>query len=66
MTTTNETTICGCGIQHDLSGGRGHCWRTVSADDIPASIAEEIAAEIIDGQESCEDYVATNGQHYRW
>ena len=53
-------------IQQDMSGV-GHCWRTVSDDDIPADIREEIAAEILDGgNESCEDYVASNGIHYRW
>jgi len=62
----SETTICGKAIQHDNSGV-GHNWRTVDANDLPANIVEEIAAEIIDGkQETCPDYVATNGLHYRW
>jgi ferredoxin-thioredoxin reductase catalytic subunit len=56
--------VCGCAIQIDRSGV-GHCW--VAADEIPESIREEIAAEIIDGgNESCDDYIASNGQHYRW
>ena len=56
--------ITGHGVQHDPSGV-GHAWQPAS--DIPASIAEEIAAEIIDGkQESCSDYVASNGLNYRW
>lgn len=65
MTTENQ--VCGRDIQQDLSGGQGHCWRTVSAADIPADIAAEIAAEMIDGKkDECEDYTASNGQHYRW
>lgn len=64
MTTISE--LCGKTIQHDNSGV-GHNWRTIDADDLPANIAEEIACEIIDGkQETCSNYVATNGQHYRW
>lgn len=59
-------TICGCTIQHDPSGV-GHAWRNIDASDIPANIAEEIAAEILDGgAEECDDYVASNGLHYRW
>lgn len=63
----NETnTVCDKQIQHDNSGV-GHNWRNIDADDIPADIREEIAAEIIDGkQDECSDYVATNGLHYRW
>lgn len=53
-------------IQHDNSGV-GHNWRTIDADNLPPNIAEEIAAEIIDGgKEECSDYVASNGLHYRW
>lgn len=64
--TTSETTICGKTIKNDNSGV-GHNWRTIDASDIPADIAEEIAAEIIDGkQDECDDYVASNGLHYRW
>lgn len=66
MKMATESTICGKTIQHDNSGA-GHNWRTVDANDIPVSIAEEIAAEIIDGgKKTCDDYVATNGLHYRW
>ena len=61
-----ETTICGKRIQHDNSGV-GHNWRTIDANDIPADICEEIATEIIDGKMSkCEDFVGSNGLHYRW
>jgi len=63
---TTKNTICGKTIKYDNSGV-GHNWRVIDADDIPASIAEEIAAEIIDGgKKTCDDYVATNGLHYRW
>ena len=60
-------TICGRTIQIDRSGGQGHCWRSISVDEIPYSIIEEIEGEIIDGgADSCEDFIASNGQHYRW
>ena len=63
----NETLVCGLQIQQDQSGGQGHCWRNVSANDIPADIRQEIEGEIIDGgHEECEDFIASNGQHYRW
>lgn len=62
----NETTVCGCQIQCDASGV-GHAWRNIDADAIPANIREEIEAEIIDGgNETCRDFVASNGLHYRW
>ena len=57
-------TIAGCQVQIDRSGV-GHNWR--DAEDIPDKIREEIAAEILDGgKDECEDYVASNGLHYRW
>lgn len=66
MKKTTETTVCGYQIQHDNSGV-GHNWRMIDASDIPASIREEIAAEIIDGgKDVCADFVASNGLHYRW
>lgn len=56
--------VCGRRIQWDDSGV-GHCWRT--ATDLPAQIVLEIEGEIIDGgQDSCADYLASNGLHYRW
>jgi len=62
----SETTVCGLTIKHDPSGV-GHAWRTIDREDIPANIVEEIEGEIIDGTlESCEDFVASNGQHYKW
>ncbi len=66
MTNTIETTVCGLTIQRDASGV-GHAWRNADLDDIPANIVEEIEGEILDGgQDSCTDFVASNGQHYRW
>jgi hypothetical protein len=66
MKTVNETTICGMTIKHDNSGV-GNNWQRIDADEIPADIREEIAAEMIDGGKShCETYVATNGLSYRW
>lgn len=53
-------------IQHDTSGV-GHNWRTVTAEDLPANVREEIECEILDGgKDECIDYVACNGLHYRW
>ena len=60
-----RTKIEGCMIQHDASG-QGHAWRTIDAIDLPASIREEIAAEILDGNDDPDCYVASNGQCYRW
>jgi hypothetical protein len=66
MSEMNESLVCGIQIQHDNSGV-GHNWRDIDASDIPASIREEIEGEIIDGKmETCEDFVASNGLHYRW
>ena len=63
---TTNTTICGKTIKHDNSGV-GHNWRTIDASDIPADIREEIAAEIIDGnQDTRSQYTASNGLSYRW
>lgn len=62
MTTATESTILGNTIQHD-SSGVGHAWRTIDARDLPADVAEEIAAEIEDGEcDECDDYVASNEQ----
>ena len=60
-------TVCGMMIQQDLSGGQGHCWRSVAREDLPATIVEEIESAILDdAQDECNDYVASNGCHYRW
>ncbi len=60
------TTICGKTIKHDASG-QGHSWKAIGREDIPSRIIEEIEGEIIDGQQdTCDDYIASNGQHYRW
>lgn len=64
--TTTESTVCGKNVQHDNSGV-GHNWHNINAADIPANIVIEIEGEMIDGgKESCDDYVASNGLHYRW
>ncbi len=58
--------ISGKQVKYDKSGV-GHCWIAATTDNCPANIQEEIAAEINDGGVStCEKYVASNGQHYRW
>ena len=62
----NETLICGRQVQHDNSGV-GHNWRNMDASEIPANIREEIEGEVIDGgKDECANFVASNGQHYRW
>jgi hypothetical protein len=61
-----DETILGHVIQLDRSG-QGHDWRPIARGDIPAAVIEEIEGEIIDGRKSsCDDYLASNGQHYRW
>lgn len=54
-------------IQIDPSG-QGHAWQTATEETCPADVQQEIAAEIIDGQQSqrTQAYVASNGLHYRW
>lgn len=60
------TLVCGYRVQVDRSGV-GHCWTEIAADDLPGAVRQEIEGEIIDGdRESCEDFVASNGLHYRW
>lgn len=61
-----ETLVCGNQVQFDASGV-GHCWRNIDAQDIPADIREEIEGEMIDGgKDECEDFVGSDGLHYRW
>ena len=62
---TKPVEVLGRTVQIDRSGGQGHCWRVADGIDLPATIAEEIAAEIVDGAETCDRYEATNGQQYR-
>lgn len=60
-------TVCGYKVYVDRSGGQGHCWVEVTPDSLPVNIREEIECEMIDGGlAECQDYVASNGQHYRW
>ena len=58
--------VYGKQVQIDLSGV-GHNWVDAGPDELPASIREEIECEMIDGKkEECDEYVASNGLHYRW
>lgn len=53
-------------FEHDASGGQGHCWNTVIAEDHPANIIEELECWRIEEDPSAGDeYTATNGQSYR-
>lgn len=62
----DDNLVCGRQVQWDNSGV-GHNYRDISAEDIPADIREEIAAEMIDGgKDECDGYRASNGQWYRW
>ncbi|WP_020475207.1 hypothetical protein [Zavarzinella formosa] len=64
--TTEQVIIEGKKIKIDASGV-GHNWKAATADNCPANIQEEIAAEIIDGgKKTAKGYVASNGQHYSW
>jgi hypothetical protein len=73
MTNEIETTVNGSQVQHDNSGV-GHNWRNIDASDIPSDVREEIEGEMIDGngafddggRDSCDDFTASNGLHYRW
>ena len=58
--------IEGKAVQYDVSGA-GHKWRAATCVTCPADIQSEIAAKILnDAAPTCRDYVARNGQHYRW
>jgi hypothetical protein len=62
----DEMILADRAVQIDLSG-QGHAWRTPTADELGADVRLEIEAEILDGgRDTCEDYVASNGLHYRW
>lgn len=66
MNANNKSLINGNQIQIDRSG-QGHNWRDIDAQDIPASVREEIEGEMVDGGKNeigC--FIASNGQHYRW
>lgn len=62
---TKAIEVMGHEIQYDRSGV-GHCWVAAEWIDCPPSVQEEIAAEILDGRDECRDYLASNGDHYRW
>jgi hypothetical protein len=60
----DEGVVLGREVYVDESGGHGHCWCNRS---VPVDVAVEIECEIIDGgNETCDDYTASNGCHYRW
>lgn len=64
MANDETNLVCGSQVQVDRSGV-GHCWANV--DDLPPIIRQEIEGEILDGgRDECEDFVASNGLHYRW
>jgi len=66
MSNEIEITICGKQIQYDNSGV-GHNFRNIDREDIGADIVMEIECEILDGGvDAIDDYIASNGQHYRW
>lgn len=61
-----ETWPEGWRVQIDRSG-RGHDWRNIELADVPADVAEAIAAAILEDGESPDDgVVLSNGQRYRW
>ncbi len=61
-----DSLVCGLLVQIDRSGV-GHCWQDCYAGDIPADVKEEIEGEMIDGgKTSCDNFVGSNGLHYRW
>lgn len=63
---TTHITVCDKPIQFDKSSV-GQCWVAADEFNCPADVQEEIAAEIVDGKnDTCDDYIASNGQHYRW
>lgn len=57
--------VCGKKVQIDRSGV-GAAWQDIDVEETKADVVEEIAAEIEDGNKACDEYVASNGQHYRW
>jgi len=53
------------GVEQDRSGV-GHAYRPVELDNVSGSMAEEIAAWIIEEDpEPGDEMVGSNGQHYR-
>lgn len=53
-------------FQYDNSGV-GHNWKNIDLNSLPANIIIEIEGEIInEGKDNCDDFVGSNGLHYRW
>lgn len=66
MATTKQIKIDGHSLQHSPDG-QWHKAVPADEDNCPAHVINEIACEIIDGRRpQCDDYVASNGLHYRW
>lgn len=63
---SEKVTVCGNYVQYDKSGV-GHCWVSVSREEIPSNIVEELEGEMIDGGMSDSgECIASNGIHYSW
>jgi len=63
---TSTNLVCGCRVQIDRSGV-GHCWVDADEYSLTPTVVQEIEGEIIDGgRDECDDFVASNGLHYRW
>ncbi len=59
--------ILGRKVYHDRSGGHGHHWVRVTADDAFRDFVTEIECEIIDGgKDTCDSYRSCGGEFYRW
>lgn len=66
MLEQDENLVCGSQVQTDNSYV-GHNWKNINAEDIPTMILMEIIGEMLDGgRETCEKFIASNGQHYAW
>lgn len=67
-----QKTVCGNQVQYDKSGV-GHCWVNIDAEDIPASIREELEGEMMDAESKIQGdsdewniVTCSNGIKYRW
>ena len=66
MKTNEQNTVCGATVQQLC----GQTWVTIDGGNrygLPPVIRHEIEAEILDGGiEETDEYLASNGQTYRW